>query len=271
MLGQIKTAVFRSIANNRDSGIVKGLHRLAAFVDSAYRNEGSHFSTNGESRVLERLSGQNFKTVLDVGANVGHWSISALETWKGCHVHAFEIAPETAQAAQLALAAHPQGGRATLHPMGMSDEPGTLQMWYFPGNSELTCASPRHKEHQSIPFQGEVVTLDDFCRQNDISCIDFLKIDVEGSEHKVLKGGSELIFNNNVTCIQFEYGAFSTETRFMLKDYYAMLGKKYSIGKIYPRYVDFREYSWTMEDYKFCNYICIHKSRPELCKALGRD
>jgi len=45
-------------------------------------------------------------------------------------------------------------------------------------------------------------------------------------------------------CVQFEYGAFSIQTRVMLSDYYAMLADRYWIGKIYPSHVEFVEYSW---------------------------
>jgi hypothetical protein len=47
-------------------------------------------------------------------------------------------------------------------------------------------------------FSGEkikrsVITLDDFCRDRDISRVDLVKIDVEGYEFKVLKGATSTI------------------------------------------------------------------------------
>jgi FkbM family methyltransferase len=272
MLGHIKSRVFSLIAGNRDSLAVKGLHKVATFVDSAYRNEGSDFFVNGEQRVLNQLAKQNPRLAIDVGANVGYWTIAALEAWPECSVHCFEIAPETLKKCQVALARHAQGRRATAHGVGMSNEAGSIQMYYYPDMDEMTCASPgRHDpSFNRVPFVGQVTTLDDFCRDAGISQIDFLKIDVEGTEHKVLQGADRLLSQGAVSCIQFEYGAFSVETRFMLQDYYDLLGKNYWIGKIYPHYVDFQEYDWTLEDYRFCNYVCALKSKPELRKLLGR-
>ena len=74
-----------------------------------------------------------------------------------------------------------------------------------------------------------------------------------------------------VQCLQFEYGAFSTQTRFLLGDYYALLSENYWIGKIYPAYVDFRPYDWTMEDFRFANYCGVSKLRPDLRNVLARN
>lgn len=271
MLGRVKSRVFSLISNNRDSAVVGGLHKISNFIDAAYRNEGSDFETNGERRMLERLAGQNFKIALDIGANVGHWTTAALDAWKACEVHAFEIAPETARKLTEAVGKYLGGQRAKIHSLGLSDQPGSIQMYYFPDDSELTCDAPRHTGKQSVPFLAEVTTLDAFCIQENISQIDFLKIDVEGVEYKVMRGGGEIIRSQKVQCIQFEYGAFSTDSRFMLKDYYNLLKENYYIGKIYPKYIDFRDYNWTMEDFRFCNYVCVLKTRDDLRDLLGRS
>jgi FkbM family methyltransferase len=270
MFGHIKSRVFSLIAHNRDSLPVRSLHKVATFVDAAYRNEGSNFFLNGESRVLDRLANQNFKIAVDVGVNVGHWAIAALEAWPHCHVHGFEIAPQTAAKCRQNLAAHLEGRRGTVYELGMSDRSGSIQMYFYPDKNELTCASEGRHDFRNVPFTGQVVTLDDFCRDNNLDHVDFLKIDVEGDEYKVLKGANRMISSNNVGCIQFEYGAFSVETRFLMKDYYSILEKYYWIGKIYPNYVDFRDYIWTLEDYRFCNYVCVLRSKPELRQSLGR-
>jgi hypothetical protein len=99
--------------------------------------------------------------------------------------------------------------------------------------------------------------------------VDFLKIDVEGAEFRVIKGFSERLDVQKIHCMQFEYGAFSTQTRFLLGDYYSLLSPSYWMGKIFPTYVDFRDYDYTMEDFRFSNYCCVSKLRPDLLELLA--
>jgi FkbM family methyltransferase len=177
-----------------------------------------------------------------------------------------EVAPKTFEELGNRLKPAPGFERVVLNPVGCSDADGSQVMYYFPDHPDLTCDLPRHA-HRSVEFDGKVVTLDRYCRERNIDHVDFLKMDVEGAEHRVLKGFKDYLASGKVYCIQFEYGAFATQTRFLLGDYYAMLSKDYWIGKIYPGYVDFRNYDWTMEDFKFSNYFCLAKTKPEL-KAL---
>ena len=58
-----------------------------------------------------------------------------------------------------------------------------------------------------------------------------------------------MIESGNAHVIQFEYGAFSIQTHKLLIDYYEMLKEHYWIGKIYPKYVDFQDYDWHMENF----------------------
>jgi len=55
------------------------------------------------------------------------------------------------------------------------------------------------------PYKLPIKTLDDYCEENNIDDIDFLKIDTEGYEKEVISGGSNVI-ENGTKCIQFEYG-----------------------------------------------------------------
>jgi FkbM family methyltransferase len=267
-LGKVKNAARRAIGKHRRSMPIMLLHEAASFVESAYANEGSDFHTNGESFLLQRLSGCGFRVAFDIGANVGDWTLAALEAWPACHCHAFEVASPTFQALSDRVSRSPHAARATMHCLGASDDAGEQEMYYFPDHPELTCDLPRH-EHHRVPMQGRMVRLDDYAAENAVDSVDFLKIDVEGAEHRVLRGFSNWIGKQRVGCIQFEYGAFSTQTRFLLADYYELLGQLYWIGKIYPSYVDFQDYVWTMEDFRFANYCCVSKAQPSLKAILA--
>ena len=267
MLGRIKREAASLIGRNRRSHLVRSLHRAAAFVESAYTNEGSNFSRNGEERAIRALRGAGIKIAFDVGANVGDWLMEALNAWPECHVHAFEVAPPTFERLAERVRASPHAARATLNCFGLSDLDQKLEMYYFPEHPELTCDRQRHSGHKQVVFEGKVRTADGYAREHGIEELDFLKIDVEGAEYKVLKGVERLLEDGRVQMVQFEYGAFSIQTRMLLADYYQLL-TRYWIGKIYPTYVDFRDYEWTMEDFRFANFIAVSRSRQELRKLL---
>jgi FkbM family methyltransferase len=255
------------IAGNRRGRVVARLHRFATWVESCYHNENTDLATNGEYGLLRKLQGENFRTVVDAGANVGDWTLMAVRNWPSCHVHAFEIVPQTFAKLQESVAGAPDRNITPVN-CGLGDETGTIQIYFYPEYPDLSCDRPRHGSH-AIAISAPVTTLAEYCAQARIETIDFLKIDVEGAEPAVLRGAGELVAAGRIDCIQFEYGAFSIDTRFLLRDYYEMLGQQYWIGKIHPGYVDFREYDWRMEDFRFCNYLCVSRRRPDLKEKLG--
>jgi FkbM family methyltransferase len=267
-LTSAKGVVRTTIAKHRRSAFIAAIHQAASFFESAFRNEGSDFATNGEKFILERLKPADFRLAIDVGANLGDWCGAALRLWPNCRIHAIEVAPETYKLMEADSGLLANRGRVELHAVGFSDQPGVQTMYYFPDHHELTCDIPRHGSYKAVPFEANLTTLDVFCREHNIETIDFLKIDVEGAEHRVLKGARDLLGARRVACVQFEYGAFSIQTRFLLKDYYELLSDEFYIGKIFSNYIVFGEYDWTAEDFKFSNYLCVSKSRPDLLRLL---
>jgi FkbM family methyltransferase len=257
----------RLIGRHRHSRSVQCLHTLARFFEDAYENVGAELTEHGELELIRRLVPFGLKTVFDVGANVGDWSTAALERWPSASVHAFEVAPQTFGLLSTALRDRHLQDRVVLNPCGLAEHSGRQSMYYFPDRSDLTCDRPRH-EHRSIPFDAEMMTGDRYVQRSKIDRIDFLKIDVEGGEHLVLKGFAETLRDERIRCIQFEYGAFSIDTRVLLRDYYDLLKSRYWIGKLFPTGVEFHDYRWTDEDFRFANYLCVSRRSPELKHAV---
>jgi Methyltransferase FkbM domain len=142
-------------------------------------------------------------------------------------------------------------------------------MYYFPDHPEMSGPAARYDNFVTIPFQAKLSTGDRYCDDRGIDTVDFLKIDAEGGEPPVLEGFEKHLATQKIHCLQFEYGKFAAETKFLLADYYQRLGHLYWIGKIYPNCVDFRDYHFSMEDFRFSNYCCVSKQRPDLRSALA--
>ena len=214
------------------------------------------------------------RVAFDIGANRGDWLVEALEVWPECHFHAFEVAPETFRqlddrVRQLACAS-----RVSLNCFGLSDVDGTKPMYFVPEHPNLTTgldlpAPLRFDNYSTLPFEASLQTGDRYVSDHQIDEVDFIKIDVEGGEYPVLKGLVDCLSESTVHCLQFEYSKFAIETKFLLADFYSLLSERYWLGKVYPSYVEFKDYEWTMENFEYANYCAVSKLRPDLRKMLS--
>ncbi len=267
-ISRAKTLATIVIGRYRRTLPVECLAGAASFILGAFENDGTSIGRNGELGLLRRAAEAHFEVVIDAGANCGEWTMGAVKYWPGCHVHAFEVAAPTYQ--KLREVAREAGieSRVTIHCLGLSDHDGAAEIFYYPRSPDVTAESHRHP---GVPVEVLPCTLqtgDAYLAQAGIARVDFLKIDVEGSEYKVINGFADAIATDRIQCIQFEYGAFSIDTKMLLRDYYELLGERYWIGKIYPTYVGFQDYDWRKEDFRFSNFCCVLKTRPDLRSLL---
>lgn len=262
----------RFIARHRRVGLLRWLDRVARHYHRAYANVDHDPRRNGEERVLS-VAGRHLTggVILDVGANVGQWSLLAARHCPAATIHALEIVPDT-HARLLAACAHVPSIRP--HPLGLSDRAGTLSMHVIPGRDVLATALAEFSRAvhggRAQTVQGRVLDGDEFCRREGIQQIDLLKVDVEGHEPQVLRGLSGMLSRGAIRAIQFEYGTSNIDARFLLRDAYALLESHgMRVGKVYPSYVDLRPYKRRDEDFLGPNYVAVKASERALADALA--
>jgi FkbM family methyltransferase len=182
---------------------------------------------SGERLFMERwLSSSEATTVVDVGANVGDYSSMVLEARKDARVFAFEPHPETFKrlTARLSFA-----GNFVATNAACGGAPGKLLLYDHEGRSGTGHASLLpgviEKVHGDKSNQHEVAvtTLDRFAAEHDISRIDLLKIDTEGTELDVLKGAQNLLCETRIKAIQFEFNEMNIVSRVFLRDFYELI------------------------------------------------
>jgi FkbM family methyltransferase len=240
------------------------LDRVFVDLHHAYENLDYEFATNGERRVLTLLRdvlGPE-PTLFDVGANAGHWSLTAHHLFPMAVIHAFEIVPQTFVQLQEATRNYPA---IHSHDFGLSDVNGHVPVFFSESRSTVATSVPNFADRfHSLDVKelsARVMAGDQFCDDNGLAGIDFLKIDVEGHEHRVLKGFDGMLQRSRIKVIQFEYGKINIDTHFLLKDFYDCLGGYgFRVGKIYPRFVDFGEYRHEREDFLGPNFLAVHES-----------
>lgn len=255
--------------------------RQLAFADfaaqalDAWKNRQYDVHLNGEAALLAALAPFQPGVLLDVGANVGEWSIAACGALPGARVHAFEISPATATI--LAENAAPLGARLVIHSIGLGEREGKITLF---ASSESNTASSTIREAIEVSrlahgittieeVAARVTTGDRFLCEAGIEHVDFLKIDVEGAEFSVLRGFSEAFDRSAIDLVQFEYGLINLRTRDFLEDYYKFFTERgFVVGKLFPEGVAFKEYAIEDEDFAGPNYIACRVCRTDLIAAL---
>jgi FkbM family methyltransferase len=264
------------LANHRRNVLVRKLDYYMVELHRAYENSNYDFRENGEQDVLEAIRNHlTVRTAFDVGANIGEWTNLASDIFLNARIFSFEIIENTYRDLVARC-----GGKANvlLNNVGLSDRPGEIEMYCARGASVLATTVKDIIESfhglQTDHSRCGVTSGDLFCAENRIDTIDFLKIDVEGMEDRVLMGFSGLLGAGAIKIIQFEYGYINVVTKFLLKDFYDFLRPRdMVIGKIYPSYVEFRDYKLEHEDFIGPNFLAVHSSLTNVIEALqdGRN
>ena len=95
-------------------------------------------------------------------------------------------------------------GCVSYHPIGLSDSDGSIA-FYAPSDPRFVSHSAENLSHTGIVgFNAEVVCLATLCRQQGIGAIDLLKLDIEGSEHRVIESLSALASVPKVVCVEID-------------------------------------------------------------------
>lgn len=126
------------------------------------------------------------KTFLDIGANVGFYSMAMAVAHPETAIHAFEPVPSTYAELQRNLALNGLGAVHTYN-VGLSDLPGELTFFFDPSVSGATSSAPLGAGFTTSEVRCPVDTLDALTSRAGLSP-DLIKCDVEGAELKVFLG-----------------------------------------------------------------------------------
>ena len=127
---------------------------------------------------------------IDVGAYVGMWSVkAAVAVGKGGKVLAVEPLEETRKW----LGKNVEGLNITVLPWVVSDRNGTEKLYV---SNVTSCNSIVYKQAKSIDVEAK--TIDQIAIDEKLPHVDFIKVDAEGAELKVLQGAVKTLMNNNV-------------------------------------------------------------------------
>jgi len=193
---------------------------------------------SGESSFLRQyLRDKKRPVVLDVGANVGAYSREVARVNPSARVFAFEPHPLTFEKLVSNL-----GSDRNFHPYdyALGAQPGCSTLYDRESGNGSSHASIFREVIEDIHdarargYDIKVRTLDQFVEENRLERIDLLKIDTEGYELNVLRGGARTIGSGRVGAIQFEFNEMNVVSRAFFKDFWDLL-PQYRLYRMLPR------------------------------------
>jgi|GEM_PF-789634 len=153
-------------------------------IGAIERSEG-HYEFNVLT-ALGRLLAED-SVCLDIGANIGVLTTFMARHCPAGRVFAFEPSADNLHHLTANLERN-QATNVTVCPIGLYDKTGTLSLNYtadHPGGSFITDTAIVDGANETI----EVQSLDDWAEHQRLERLDVVKLDVEGSELRVLRGG----------------------------------------------------------------------------------
>lgn len=200
---------------------------------------------------------------LDIGCHLGSMLSLFCRLAPGNRHHAFEPIPQSAQRLRKKFP------EVAIHEAALSETSGRASFRVsksVPGHSSLQDSG---EQGQTETIDVKVSTLDE--EMKDAGKVDVIKLDVEGAELAVLKGGAQVIQESRpviqfecsrTTCVAFDYEPLDLFDQFASMDY-AVLSLSGAITKELPTLP--REVFGWMHTYPWYgfNYVAVPQERRE--------
>lgn len=170
---------------------------LRSMLGLTIKKTGNPIIPKEELKIFELLKDE-MHTVFDVGARE---DLSFYEIKNNCEYHLFEPSIEAIESLKKKMALL-NDHVIVLNEFGLSDKNEDNCIYYE--NSQSFIINPVLKEGIDMGRRYSLRKLDDYVNDHNVAHIDFLKIDAEGLDYKIILGGLDTI-KNKVSYIQFEY------------------------------------------------------------------
>jgi 2-O-methyltransferase len=136
--------------------------------------------------------------ILEAGAHKGSDTVELAKMWPNGTIYAFEPVPEIFKR----LAKNTRNcNNVTCYQLALGSVQGSDEMYVSTGASDGSSSLLPPKKHLEIfptiyfdeKIQVSIVTLDDWAKEKNIKAIDFLWLDLQGMELKVLQSGCTIL------------------------------------------------------------------------------
>ncbi len=199
--------------------------------------------------------------LFDVGANIGEYTQLLAANFPEARIYSFEPNPNT-----FPILEKNSGNKSHLVQKGIGNEIKELELHFDTNNPTSVQASSdpeiirqiaKTTDLEKVTIQ--ITTLDAFCSENKIEKIDLLKIDTEGFELEAIEGAAQLLAENRIEMIQFEFNEVNIIKRRFLKDFYDRLNGFDFFRLDENKLIPLNEWQPIHEIFMFQNILAIRK------------
>lgn len=182
------------------------------------------------------LIGRQPSLVIDIGGNVGLYTLEVRRRAPECEIHVFEPAATNVATLRERLAGDP---RVHIEPVAVSDAAQDAVLYADKAGSGLGSLTKRRLDHFGIELahQERVKTIrfdEYYAASLGGREIDLLKLDIEGHELGALRGCGEAALRRT-RCVQFEFGGCNIDTRTFFQDFYYFFAEhRFDLYRVTP-------------------------------------
>jgi FkbM family methyltransferase len=230
-----------------------------------YRN--TDIASNGEFFLISEISRYYYSkenlVLFDVGANVGNYSKKLADTFKERSIiYAFEpfSTPykQLEELSKIHCSIKPQN-------LGLSDKNEELSVFSSDDFSEVGGIYNRNITLKNVSLNktelSQFETIASFSSKTKLTHIHFIKIDVEGHELAVLKGGLDFLKTGKIDFIQFEFGSGNYYSKTYFLDFFEILNPHFNLYRLLKDgLAEIKEYDSDLEIHVLSNFVAIHKT-----------
>lgn len=167
--------------------LIQNISRLSRFLRGKRYASARLYNqyTNKTFEVEVSDIAKNEGIFLDIGANIGEFSIAAAAKFKGIKIVAFEPDPVAFICLQFNIESSNLANRVTIINAALSDKSGSFPFYIATKNADSSFIQP--KSFTEI-IKVRSYRADQFMQENKVKSILFLKMDAEGFEPEILAG-----------------------------------------------------------------------------------
>jgi FkbM family methyltransferase len=228
LLGEYNNIIYKTEPNN----IIKTKYGLVATYNEDNDSVVQLLKKHGEYQthiidIFKQYVKPN-SIIIDVGANIGFFTMVYSKLMPSCHIHSFEMMPKTHKALVKTVKTN-KLKNVTCHNIGLFDKDTIVNVGYKPymlGHSFI------HDDQNRDGTKAMCTILDKYNFKN----VSFIKIDIQGAEYEALLGAKQTLIDNDCivlaeftrdkTLLQNNKIKYNDTCKFMESIGYKMIKKK---------------------------------------------